>query len=414
MMSLSDFKKSIIPQLVISYVFLVSGLFVNFLELLTLIFIWPINKHFYKRVNYYLAITMWGNLTCLAQWWAGSDFHLFCTDETKAALGHEHAISVMNHHYDIDWLFGWVFCQRTGLLGGSKVFNKSATKYLPIVGWSFWFNQMLFLNRDWATDKKSIGKGVDAIIDTPEDIHFNITILSEGTRFTEEKHAASMEVAKQKGLPLLKHHLLPRTKGFVLFVQQVAGRIEWLYDITICINKVNGTEKPTLKHIKDGVPVNFEIYLRRIPMSSIPVKDDKECADWLHQLYREKDEIFDRFEKNGTFGEHGDIKKHYLKKNGYDAIISLMWIIIIAVPSAYYLLAFLVNGAWITKIALIGFFIIVNYAVKYLISSTDVKKASDFGLDKSPNKKKKIIDQKSHKKKGKPPEKKELNLIKND
>ena len=38
----------------------------------------------------------------------------------------------------------------------------------------------------------------------------------EGTRFTDEKHAASMEIAKSKGLPLLKHHLLPRTKGFTL------------------------------------------------------------------------------------------------------------------------------------------------------------------------------------------------------
>ena len=41
----------------------------------------------------------------------------------------------------------------------------------------------------------------------------------EGTRFTEKKRLISMKVAQEKGLPELKHHLLPRTKGFILLIQ---------------------------------------------------------------------------------------------------------------------------------------------------------------------------------------------------
>jgi len=33
-----------------------------------------------------------------------------------------------------------------------------------------------------------------------------------------------MEIAKKKGLPLLKHHLLPRTKGFVHSVHGLRGK----------------------------------------------------------------------------------------------------------------------------------------------------------------------------------------------
>jgi len=51
-------------------------------------------------------------------------------------------------------------------------------------------------------------------------------LFCEGTRFTASKHAASMQVAKQKGLPLLKHHLLPRTKGFVHSVHGLKGKGE--------------------------------------------------------------------------------------------------------------------------------------------------------------------------------------------
>lgn len=49
-------------------------------------------------------------------------------------------------------------------------------------------------------------------------------MFCEGTRFTEKKHAESIQVARVKGLPELKHHLLPRTKGFALLMKGSAGR----------------------------------------------------------------------------------------------------------------------------------------------------------------------------------------------
>ena len=44
-------------------------------------------------------------------------------------------------------------------------------------------------------------------------------IFCEGTRFTEEKYKASVDFAKSKGLPVFKHHLYPRTRGFNLLMQ---------------------------------------------------------------------------------------------------------------------------------------------------------------------------------------------------
>ena len=51
-----------------------------------------------------------------------------------------------------------------------------------------------------------------------------LLLFCEGTRFTETKRQASMAVARQKGLPELKHHLLPRTRGFVLTMNGVKGK----------------------------------------------------------------------------------------------------------------------------------------------------------------------------------------------
>lgn len=48
-------------------------------------------------------------------------------------------------------------------------------------------------------------------------------LFCEGTRFTPKKHQVSMQVAESKGLPQLKYHLLPRTKGFWVTVQNLRG-----------------------------------------------------------------------------------------------------------------------------------------------------------------------------------------------
>jgi lysophosphatidic acid acyltransferase/lysophosphatidylinositol acyltransferase len=49
-------------------------------------------------------------------------------------------------------------------------------------------------------------------------------LFCEGTRFTKSKHEQSLKIAKEKGLPQLKHHLLPRTKGFSLLARGARQR----------------------------------------------------------------------------------------------------------------------------------------------------------------------------------------------
>ena len=60
-----------------------------------------------------------------------------------------------------------------------------------------------------------------------------------------------------------------------------------MYDFTIGMKSIDG-KKPTLTHLKDGIPISFQGYMRRIPIASIPFHDEKLCAEWLHKLYREK------------------------------------------------------------------------------------------------------------------------------
>jgi lysophosphatidic acid acyltransferase/lysophosphatidylinositol acyltransferase len=61
-------------------------------------------------------------------------------------------------------------------------------------------------------DKENLSRKLNQLLDFPSPVW--ILLFPEGTRFSAEKHAASLEFAASRDLPLLQHHLLPRTKGF--------------------------------------------------------------------------------------------------------------------------------------------------------------------------------------------------------
>lgn len=63
-----------------------------------------------------------------------------------------------------------------------------------------------------------------------------LLFFPEGTRYTPEKHAVSMEFAAKTGLPHLKHLLIPRTKGFFAITQQLRNHFDAVYSGTLCFN----------------------------------------------------------------------------------------------------------------------------------------------------------------------------------
>ena len=52
----------------------------------------------------------------MAQYWANTNLVLNIDNEDLKMLGKEKCLCVINHKYDIDWLMGWVLCQRVNLL----------------------------------------------------------------------------------------------------------------------------------------------------------------------------------------------------------------------------------------------------------------------------------------------------------
>ncbi|XP_051471270.1 1-acyl-sn-glycerol-3-phosphate acyltransferase delta isoform X1 [Apus apus] len=287
-------KSQFICHLLICYIFIVSGLIINFIQLFTLL-LWPINKQLFRRINCRLAYCISSQMVMLLEWWSGTDCTLYTDPESYHKYGKENAIVILNHNFEIDFLCGWNFCERFGVLGSSKVLAKKELSYMPIIGWMWYFLEIVFCKRKWEEDRKTVMQKLLNLRDYPENFWF--LIHCEGTRFTEQKHQISMQVAEAKGLPKLKYHLLPRTKGFAVTVQCLRNVVSAVYDSTL---NFRNNENPTLLGVLNGKKYHADLYVRRIPLEEVP-EDEQECSNWLHKLYQEKDAFQEKYYRTGTY-----------------------------------------------------------------------------------------------------------------
>lgn len=74
----------------------------------------------------------------------------------------------MNHTYEVDWLFGWIFCEKRGVLGNCKAYAKKVIQYIPAIGWCWKFAEFVFLERSFDKDKIIIDQQVNEIFDYPD------------------------------------------------------------------------------------------------------------------------------------------------------------------------------------------------------------------------------------------------------
>ncbi|KAL8494071.1 hypothetical protein ACS0TY_025025 [Phlomoides rotata] len=223
---------------------------------------------------------------------------LYTDSETFKLMGKEHALVICNHRSDIDWLVGWVLAQRAGCLGSTLAVMKKSSKFLPVIGWSMWFSEYLFLERSWAKDEITLKSGLHRLRDFPQP--FWLALFVEGTRFTQAKLLAAQEYASSMGLPVPRNVLIPRTKGFVTAVSHLRSFVPAIYDITLAIPETSPA--PTLLRLFKGQSSVLHVHVKRHLMNDLPESDD-DVAQWCKDAFVAKDELLDKHTVVKSFGE---------------------------------------------------------------------------------------------------------------
>lgn len=260
----------------------------------------PFSRRLVRSINRWCARSIWGLWVIMAERQNRIDVR-FTGD---AVPPRENALVLPNHQSMSDVLLLLCFAWRARRLGHLKFFVKDVVKYVPGPGWGMVFLDCIFVKRDWAQDRGNIERLFAKYKN--ESIPLLLVSFLEGTRRTPKKLAEAQAYAKERGLPVLEHVLLPRTKGFVFSVLGLRQHLDVVYDLTLGYE----TEPPpTLLDCFAGTVRKVDIHVRRWPIAELPEGDDA-LAAWATARYEEKDALLAHYKQHGAFpGERraGDI-----------------------------------------------------------------------------------------------------------
>ena len=250
----------------------------------------PVAPGAFRKFNRWAANVWWG--WCVSTGRLMNNNQLVITGDDVPMR--ENAIVILNHQNmpDITWLMD--YAHQKDRLGDMKWLVKDIIKYVPGVGWGMLFIDCIFIKRDWTKDRDHIRQTFAKLRDNDVPVWF--ISFSEGTRITPEKLAQSQAYAREHGLHVPRHTLVPRTKGFTATVEGLRDHVDAVYDCTL--GYVEGV--PTLWQFIQGYAPKAHLHVRRFPIDCLPT-DEPALADWLLERFREKDELLEHYYQNGAF-----------------------------------------------------------------------------------------------------------------
>uniref|UniRef100_H2YZH5 Acyltransferase C-terminal domain-containing protein n=1 Tax=Ciona savignyi TaxID=51511 RepID=H2YZH5_CIOSA len=188
----------------------------------------------------------------------------------------------------------------------------------------------------------------------------------------------------ENGLTPLKHHLVPRTKGFVLMTQGLRETVPAVYDATLCFRN---RQDPKLVDYVSGNSYHADLVIRRIPMELVP-GSEVDCSEFIHQIFKEKDDLVDYHLKNNCFPCQGPLLRDYvtkkIPKDKSALYIGFIWSTVQLGVLFYFLLVGLVTGTWI-QITFTVLIIGAIFGMTNLILDSGTAKSS-YGAESRKNK----------------------------
>lgn len=283
-----------VPLITASFFLLLVTL--TFLATLVQIVCLPIlvlsQEQFY-RVNSFLAGCLW--------FFCDSFMSLMGANISLSSLSRipkgENALVISNHRFFGDFFLLHHFAIAQSMLPFCRYFAKDSIKFIPVFGWGIYMMGSIMLKRDWARDEKKIKDTFELYL--TNELPIWIISFVEGSRFTREKLHHCNAFAKSKGLPLLSHLLVPRTKGFVAAIDTFkrGGSVHSVYITTLIYwhPKRPLGSTPTVSDFLLGRlhEFRFHVHTRRFDISEIP-ESAVDVASWLINQYTELDTMLER------------------------------------------------------------------------------------------------------------------------
>ncbi|XP_031566730.1 lysocardiolipin acyltransferase 1-like [Actinia tenebrosa] len=281
------------------------------------------------------------------------------------------ALIVMNHRCHFDWMFYWSVLMRYGKLCYLRIVMKDILRHIPGIGWGMQGAMYLFLKRHWEQDEVYL----NTVLDYFKDLNYPIQLMifPEGTNLDEKSQPRSESYARKNNLPIYKHVLHPRVRGFIHCVEKLrkaTKRLDAVYDVTIGYDEDYCYKEQDI--ITGNFPKEIHFHIQRYTTSELP-SEYTSLEEWLVKRWAEKEERLKRFyeSENKGFcppGEETNQDTHDKEETTVKRVmtISLIFFVIVTI-AAFFLLYRFVYARWYL------FAFVVMYTVQNVIG---------FGMDK--------------------------------
>lgn len=360
--------------------FLVSGFILNIAQIFVYILVRPFSLSLYREINHYLQYSYWSQSVAVTDWNSNLKCRVYYKDEKAFnEFGKFSGIVLANHRYDIDWLAAWMLSEKLGMLGGDKAILKSSLRYVPVIGWGWSLCDMIFVYRDWKKDSENLAKQMDILLTYPRSF---ILAFFEGTRFTQSKYENSIKYAEKNNLPIrLKHHIIPRTRGFNCMVRRIKETLKrdpklkyGLYNFQVALEN-DDNSRASLIEILSGTESCLHIYVEPLDFNDVSVESEEATSQFLFDVYKEKDNLVEYFKRNGRFP---GIEKPY-KPRIQSLLNWLTWMFITYATLLYITYRCLISGNIFSILSISTLILSFIFGIRMLVNSTKVSKASSYG-----------------------------------
>lgn len=205
-------------------------------------------------------------------------------------------ILILNHRTRIDWMLAWILLSRTQCLFSLKIVLKESLMRAPFFGWAMQTFRFLFLSRKWEQDEQRIQKVIAYAKRSGDSSTY--LIFPEGSDLSPSNVEKSNAFAKEKGLPMYRHVLNPRTTGIAAIKNMIgAENIDTIYDITMGYTDFKQGQRPGEEHLLNGeMPkaIHFVVSAHRFGPTDVP-SDDGSFKQWVEDRFAKKELLLSKF-----------------------------------------------------------------------------------------------------------------------
>ncbi|KAL3202124.1 hypothetical protein MRX96_042696 [Rhipicephalus microplus] len=207
----------------------------------------------------------------------------------------ERAFYIVNLQSSFDWIAVSLLAERTGCTGNLRFIVKKTIQSVPLLGFYFHQHGCIYINRQQLNYFK-MKQGLYYLQN--KSIQSSVVLFPEGNRFIPGKMDVikkSTEFAVSQGLPVPRHQLMPRARGFVLTVDEMRHNLDAVYCVTVIYG---GTKMPhggrrAAPNICDmftGKCGAVHMHIKRTPIDQLP-SDDNGLKKFLFDAFYEKDKL---------------------------------------------------------------------------------------------------------------------------